>query len=173
MFLVNENIANLSTVVVPQDEDSHDNLWKKLTKSVQIIHEKFGGQFDFYYKIDDDTFALMGNLRHLSSDDVQKVVKTGNGVYIGRYMDTKPMQTYGGGKCLEHEPCCMFCVGGPGYLLDDKALSKLSANISSCHPGFKTSADDLMVGCCLQDMGILPLDTRDSDGGERFHPFDP
>mmetsp|Transcript_27387 Transcript_27387/g.38218 ORF Transcript_27387/g.38218 Transcript_27387/m.38218 type:complete len:311 (+) Transcript_27387:185-1117(+) len=166
LFISNAVVPRLKTMVVELEDDSHDNLWQKMQLAIQAIYARFKGRFDWYYKIDDDTFALMGNMRKLLlSPLIQGRVAEGKGVYVGRSMDSRFYMKHGG---------CRFNVGGSGYVFDDVAMKGLSQHIADCFVGKKSSADDMLMGCCLEEkLGILPVDTRDSAGGERFHPFDP
>ncbi|GAB5357000.1 hypothetical protein AAMO2058_000336300 [Amorphochlora amoebiformis] len=167
LFVSNAHMDTLKTLVIKLEDDSHNNLWEKLKLSIVAIQKKFGDEFDWFYKIDDDTFTFVGNLRKLLlSDKVQSVVREGKGAYVGRSMDSN--------EYMKPLKGCKFNVGGSGYLLDKIALERLSKVIMTCYPTRKTSADDLMMGCCLEEkLNILPIDTRGPNGGERFHPFDP
>ena len=68
-----------------------------------------------------------------------------------------------------------FNSGGPGYLLNSAALQVLGPHLDSpqCHPDFTNSWEDYMIASCLKTLGIVPEDTRDQTGAERFHPFSP
>lgn len=168
LLVSNAHMENLDTMVVGvQDGDSHDNLWRKLSTSIRAIWKRFSGQYDWFYKVDDDTYVMTGNLRkYLLSKTVTDQVEKGKGVYIGRHMDSRTMLKGKGGGCR-------FNVGGGGYLLDGVAMELLHDKIGDCFPDKRTSADDMFLGCCLEKHGVLPMDTRDALGGERFHPFDP
>jgi len=173
VFVSNAVMDTMPTLVIQLDDDSHDNLWNKLKISLQEIYRNYGQDFDWFYKVDDDTFALIGNLRkYLLSEQVQTEKKKGKGVYIGRSMDSRFYHDQRGGG--RHNKGCRFNVGGSGYLFDRVALMRLSERVEECQPGLKSSADDMLIGCCVEEkLGILPLDTRGPKGGERFHPFDP
>jgi hypothetical protein len=105
---------------------------------------------------------------------VQAEVAKGEGVYIGRRMNTTANKRLGGEQCQHGEGgCCVFNAGGPGYLFDNVALTLLAGSVLGCRKGQMTGVDDLFVGCCLEAVGVHALDTRDEAGGDRFHVFDP
>jgi glycoprotein-N-acetylgalactosamine 3-beta-galactosyltransferase len=63
--------------------------------------------------------------------------------------------------------------GGAGYTFSREALHKLGEamhkNRSFCKP--ESSNEDLEIGKCLAKIGIIPGDSRDKFGRERFHPI--
>mmetsp|Transcript_16257 Transcript_16257/g.37689 ORF Transcript_16257/g.37689 Transcript_16257/m.37689 type:complete len:134 (-) Transcript_16257:248-649(-) len=71
----------------------------------------------------------------------------------------------------------LFNSGGAGYVLNRAALQLLATNAVDqphCQPNLKGFWEDVQVaGCLKRSGGVLPLDTRDSLGRERFHPFTP
>ena len=184
LFISNVVDPDLPSVKVEyphMEEDSHDNLWPKMQASVKMLWDTYKGKgYDWYYKVDDDSFPLIENLRHyLLSPHVQAAQKTGKGVYIGRRMNTTDYQNrqphrVQNNQCRHGEAdCCVFNAGGPGYLFDNVALEALARTAHSCRAGIRAGVDDLYVGCCLEAVGVHALDTRDAQGGDRFHVFDP
>ena len=69
----------------------------------------------------------------------------------------------------------LFNSGGAGYTLNRAALNLLIANLENekCRPHQRVFAEDVNVAHCLKVNGVVPYDTRDSAGGERYHPFTP
>ena len=71
----------------------------------------------------------------------------------------------------------MFNSGGAGYVLNRAALEVLAENAldnPQCQPHLKGFWEDVQVANCLKKAaGVLPYDTRDELGRERFHPFTP
>jgi len=64
--------------------------------------------------------------------------------------------------------------GGAGYVLNQHAVKLLSGAIlqNRCKK-MRASFEDINVAYCLQRLGILPYDTRDATGKQRFHFFSP
>ena len=69
----------------------------------------------------------------------------------------------------------LFNSGGAGYVLNKAALKLLADNLDNqkCRPHQHVFAEDVNVAHCLAVNGVVPYDTRDANGGERFHPFTP
>eukprot|EP00804_Cyclotella_cryptica_P002281 CCRYP_004017-RA/>CCRYP_004017-RA protein AED:0.24 eAED:0.24 QI:148/1/1/1/1/1/6/1023/1015 len=59
-------------------------------------------------------------------------------------------------------------------ILNVAALKTLVVDgFPTCFPHLKTFSEDVMVATCLRKMDILPYDTKDEAGGERYMPFQP
>jgi len=69
----------------------------------------------------------------------------------------------------------MFISGGAGYTMNKAALKTLVLNLPNgkCFPHMHTFSEDCMVANCFRKNGIVPYDTKDEDGGERYMPFQP
>ena len=103
------------------------------------------------------------NLRYyLASDDISLLKQQNKGIFLGRRF-FPPKQE-------------VFNSGGAGYILDKTALRILAENIDSpkCFAHQEGFWEDVNVANCLRVSGnILPVDTRDTQERERFHPFTP
>ena len=71
-----------------------------------------------------------------------------------------------------------YMSGGAGYVLSKKALEEfVTKGINDktgkmCHQNSKGS-EDIELGRCMENLGILPGDTRDAFGKGRFFPLAP
>ncbi len=67
-----------------------------------------------------------------------------------------------------------YNAGGAGYVLSRAAMrifvERLFTNSTACPWG---KFEDVQLGKCLSNVGILPTDTRDLDGRQRFYTFRP
>lgn len=65
--------------------------------------------------------------------------------------------------------------GGAGYVLSKMALEKFATeaydNSETCDRYFQ--AEDLQLGMCLENVGVIAGDSRDPEGKERFVPLIP
>lgn len=63
--------------------------------------------------------------------------------------------------------------GGAGYVLSKESLRKYAheayENPDVCPETYQ--AEDVQLGLCLQNIGIIAGDTRDKEGNERFLPL--
>uniref|UniRef100_A0A1I8IXN8 N-acetylgalactosaminide beta-1,3-galactosyltransferase n=1 Tax=Macrostomum lignano TaxID=282301 RepID=A0A1I8IXN8_9PLAT len=118
-------------------------------------------QFDFIFKADDDTFAVMENLRLILLP-----LNPDRPSFVGRKFK------YSGDA---NKP---YMSGGAGYALSRRALRTfLSAAVRNpkldpCQRQLRHS-EDFMLGSCLKGLGVEFIDSRDSSGLERFHPLTP
>ena len=68
----------------------------------------------------------------------------------------------------------IFISGGSGYTMNKATLKTLVVDaFPACMPHMHTFSEDVMVATCLRKRNILPYDTKDEAGGERYMPFAP
>lgn len=68
----------------------------------------------------------------------------------------------------------IFNSGGSGYTLNKAALKTMVVDgFPTFFPNLKTFSEDTMVAKLLRQYDILPYDTKDEAGGERYMPFMP
>ena len=105
---------------------------------------------------------------HLPCDSLFSFQASGGGIkplFLGRRFKLNGKET-------------IFNSGGAGYLLNGPALRLLNAQLTTegngCNPHLEGFWEDVMVASCLRvGHGVVPYDTKDSLGRERFHPFTP
>jgi glycoprotein-N-acetylgalactosamine 3-beta-galactosyltransferase len=152
-----------------EGEEAYDNMWQKSRSIWKYVANHFMNDFDFFLMGGDDMMYIIENLRlYLGSSKIQDMSATQTGLFIGRRFWPKDKRGRSAGG--------VFNGGGPGYILDKKALAILRDNIDSpkCYPHQRGFWEDVNVANCLnKSAGIEAIDTRDSDGGERFNPFSP
>jgi len=152
-----------------EGHESHDNLWHKLRAMVQYTYRNFGDKYDWFFIGDDDTFAVVENLRRYILEDFEVHVKdmADEPLYLGRRFKSSEY------KVLHHTR--IFVSGGSGHVLNAAALKLLYDVLPFCRPYTQTSADDVAIAVCLQKAArpVFPFDTRDQLGRERFHAYDP
>lgn len=63
--------------------------------------------------------------------------------------------------------------GGAGYVLSREAVKKFAneafGNSETCPDTY--GAEDVQLGLCLQNVGVIAGDSRDEEGNERFLPL--
>jgi len=120
--------------------------------------------FDWFYKVDDDSYVLPQNVERLVSRFDRRSIH-----YLGRNFKLAGEKT--------------FTPGGPGYILSWATLQRLKRNpfragpeddkwTFKCKPFFGL-ASDTAIGECLRRFGITPNQAWGVDDGERelFWPF--
>lgn len=157
--------ASLPSVNIRHEgEESWNNMWQKIRFIWKYVHKHFRNDFDWFLLGGDDMFYIVENLKkYLESPEIVKAREQQKGLYLGRRF-FPPNQV-------------VFNSGGAGYILDRVALDVLVSHIDGppCMPHQKGFWEDVNTASCLQKVEehIMPFDTRDEHGRERFHPFQP
>ncbi|XP_076064620.1 glycoprotein-N-acetylgalactosamine 3-beta-galactosyltransferase 1-like isoform X2 [Oratosquilla oratoria] len=137
--------------------EGRDHLWQKTKAAFQYIHDNLINEGDWFLKADDDTYVVLENLRYMLSP-----FSPDDNIWFGcrfkKYMKEGYMS------------------GGAGYVLSRSAVVKFVEeaipNGKKCRPDHE-GAEDVEMGKCLQNIGVYPVDSRDSLGRGRFFPFVP
>lgn len=139
--------------------DDHDNLWGKVKLMLQYVYKNFLDDYDWFFKGDDDTFAIVENMRFLlaaySPDDP---------IYFGHKFNTTVHKNG-------------YYSGGSGYVMSKFALrtfvEKLLTNTSLCKVERDDYVEDWEISICFDHAGVYAGDARDLLKRERFLPFTP
>lgn len=156
LFMSTEVDKDLPSIAL-ETAEGYDFLWGKTKAAYKHIAKHYIDQADWFLKADDDTYVIVENLRHLLS-----VYNPNDEHYFGRRWKTYLKQGY--------------MSGGAGYVISKATLKKLvtegfpNSNICTKETN---GTEDYEVGKCLQNLGVHPKDSRDSEEKERFHPFMP
>jgi hypothetical protein len=163
-----EDAAKFLVVDTANDQDPNKrNIWEKSWRMWLLVAEQFGDVADFYVKTDTDAFLMVENLRgfvrHLDADAPH---------YVGHTM----MQRWGSENVK-------FNVGA-GYIISRASLRLLGTLFKGLH---RTTTDELTgarlcvdragagedptMGICMRDLGLLPENSLDLFGRQRFLPF--
>lgn len=137
--------------------EGRDNLWAKTKAAFKYVYKNHFTDADWFLKADDDTYAVIENLRYLLKD-----YNPDDPIYFGRRFRPYVKQGY--------------MSGGAGYVLSREALKRF-VTVALVWPNIcsqkNSGPEDLEIGRCLQNCGIKAMDSRDKFGRERFHPFPP
>ncbi|XP_017059489.1 glycoprotein-N-acetylgalactosamine 3-beta-galactosyltransferase 1 [Drosophila ficusphila] len=132
------------------------NLYAKVRTGMAFAHKHHLNEYDWFLKADDDTYIVMENLRlFLYPYDPE------SSVYFGCRFKSSYSQGY--------------MSGGGGYVLSRDALRRLNLFALNSTTTCKLNGDseDLQIGHCLQDVGVIAGDTRDFHARHRFLPVSP
>ena len=176
-------------------------MWNKVVSIWKYTKLHYMDEFDWFYIAGDDTYLIPENLRYFLANDpiVLKKRARRQGLYVGRrhrlidinyiaHVLKEQVKLNSFTKMnenhvieLKEKPITFYNAGGPGYVLDSVALEKFAAalmfkddKIDGCFTNLTISSEDVFTAYCLAKVcDIYPIDTRDVDGLERFHHFEP
>ncbi|XP_072037421.1 glycoprotein-N-acetylgalactosamine 3-beta-galactosyltransferase 1-like [Amphiura filiformis] len=138
--------------------EGRDSLWNKTRAAFEYIYKhNLTRKFDWFLKADDDTYVIVDNLKYFLRDK-----NSSKAVYYGHHF--APFIKNG------------YMSGGAGYVLSRYAvetLVKIGLNNQLLCPqnGTFATAEDLSLGYCMQNIGVIAGDSRDSLNRSRFLPF--
>ena len=122
-------------------------------------------------------FLIVENLRYyLESEEIRTAAN--GGVYLSDGDESKQTPLLLGRRfASKGEMDNIFVSGGPGYTIN-KATLKLLVTEGSTNPNYflhdRTPKEDLMVAKILKMISmVIPYDTKDDAGRERYMPFPP
>jgi len=128
--------------------DTRSNLWGKTKAAFHHAYKNFAHEADWFYKADDDTYAVMENMRKLLQP-----YSPANPIYFGSAF--KLANT-------------LYMSGGAGYVLSKKAVKLLILGAAEkCLPGDQ-GTEDYTMGKCLRILNVDAGDSRDLMGRQRF-----
>ncbi|KAL7739170.1 hypothetical protein ACLKA6_010391 [Drosophila palustris] len=133
------------------------NLWRKTKQAFKYVYKHHFNDADWFYKADDDTYAVIENLRLMLYPYHPETP-----VYFG--FKFKPFVRQG------------YMSGGAGYVLSREAVRRFVVegipNPKLCLPGMG-DAEDVELGICMKNLNITAGDSRDYNGRGRMFPFVP
>ncbi|CAJ0582575.1 unnamed protein product, partial [Mesorhabditis spiculigera] len=136
-------------------QEGRNTLWDKTKRVLIYLNEEYGSQYDWYFKADDDTYAVMENMRFMLS-----AYDPGIPRYLGCQMMVNGIY---------------YQSGGPGYILSHAAVSKFAHHYIDdlrC-PANPDGFEDYNLGRCMNALNISSTDSRDIEGRLRFLPLSP
>lgn len=155
VFISTESDDNFEVINVNVTEE-HRYLWGKTKQGLQQIYELYGNDYDWFLKADDDTWIFVENLRHFLY-----AYSPSYPIYFGCKLKPYVNQGY---------------MSGSAYVMSREALRRFNEDAlnddSKCWNGTEGN-EDVEVGKCLQNVGVLAGDSRDSQERWRFLPFTP
>jgi glycoprotein-N-acetylgalactosamine 3-beta-galactosyltransferase len=180
---------------------TYENLWNKLNETLHYIWDTYcatnttsGTQYDWIFKVDDDTYVVMQNLRtFLNSAEVQVKHRNGEPLIYGRlfgwpllsnlkklpnFFDPRQnpenaefaRQFY---QRVNPRETLLYHSGGAGYVMNKPYLELLLKTLRSSATLRGIPDEDMAVSINMWYQGVRPQPTRDDQGRERFHPESP
>lgn len=154
IFISTETDDVLGSVAL-QVEDGYNMLWPKTREAFKLLFDQYLHDYEWFFKADDDTYAIMENLRYM----------------LTPYSPEYPI-AFGSRYSINHVE---YLSGGAGYVLSREALRRYGTyaynNSKICEPSQRDLEEDVHITRCLVHSGVLLGDSRDSFGYGRFHHF--
>uniref|UniRef100_A0A3B4UFA8 N-acetylgalactosaminide beta-1,3-galactosyltransferase n=1 Tax=Seriola dumerili TaxID=41447 RepID=A0A3B4UFA8_SERDU len=135
-------------------KEGRDQLYWKTIQAFHYVYEHHANEADWFLKADDDTYVVVDNLRWILSNHTPE-----EPIYFGKRF--KPYTKQG------------YMSGGAGYVLSKEALKRFVEGFRTKVCTHTTPVEDLALGQCLEKMGVVAGDSRDTLQRETFHPFVP
>lgn len=135
-------------------KEGRDQLYWKTIRAFHYVYEHHAHEADWFLKADDDTYVVLDNLRWVLWNHSAE-----EPIYFGKRF--KPYVKQG------------YMSGGAGYVLSKEALRRFVEGFRTKVCTHTTPVEDLALGLCLEKMGVLAGDSRDTLHRETFHPFVP
>ncbi|XP_013864569.1 glycoprotein-N-acetylgalactosamine 3-beta-galactosyltransferase 1-B [Austrofundulus limnaeus] len=135
-------------------KEGRDQLYWKTIRAFHYAYEHHAEEADWFLKADDDTYVIVDNLRWVLANHTPD-----EPIYFGRRF--KPYTKQG------------YMSGGAGYVLSREALRRFVDGFKTKVCTHTTSVEDLAMGQCMEKVGVLAGDSRDTSHRETFHPFIP
>ncbi|XP_016120525.1 glycoprotein-N-acetylgalactosamine 3-beta-galactosyltransferase 1-B [Sinocyclocheilus grahami] len=135
-------------------KEGRDQLYWKTIRAFHYVMDKHGDEADWFLKADDDTYVIVDNLRWILASHSPE-----DPVYFGRRF--KPYVKQG------------YMSGGAGYVLSKEALRRFVEGFRTKVCTHTSSVEDLALGQCMEKVGVVAGDSRDTLQRETFHPFVP
>ena len=149
-----ELVVSLSLFSVSAQLSGYHHLPAKTKQAFDHAYKRYFNDFDWFMKTDDDTYVIVENLRlFLASQN------TSEPVFFGHHL--KPFVLPQG-----------YLSGGAGYVLSKEALRRFGTRpFGLC--ANDTGFEDILMGDCMQKLGVVVGDSRDEFNRSRFHGYSP
>jgi glycoprotein-N-acetylgalactosamine 3-beta-galactosyltransferase len=153
---LNPSIYPFSIAYIGDEKlEKYNQLPQKVLLSLLYIYKRYGRDYDWFFKGDDDTYVIVENLRHFL-----RRRPSNTSLYYGYIAKSRNR---------------FYPSGGAGYVLSQQALLEFGEKIlikpekrKLCN---KDQAEDINLAFCLASIGIYALNARDNEHLETFHPM--
>ncbi|NXP54390.1 CHPF2 glucuronyltransferase, partial [Heliornis fulica] len=123
-------------------------------ETMHYIHQHFGSDYDWFYIMQDDTYAQAEQVKALVTH-----LSINQDVYLGR------AEEFIGG-----DEQARYCHGGFGYLISRSLLLKLHPHLDSCRNEILSVRPDEWLGRCIIDfLGVACVSQLQ---GQHYHTYE-
>jgi glycoprotein-N-acetylgalactosamine 3-beta-galactosyltransferase len=171
-------------------------LWNKLNETLAYVWENYAQDYDWFFKVDDDSYVVMENLKVFLSQvttetqqQEQQQQQQQPPLVFGYPLTTYPWSfwrdPYFTGENNSHfgdffynqvknaSSATDYCAGGSGYVMNKAYLQTFLKALKSPLTLKGTPPEDMAHGATMAAIGILPSSAKDYAGRERFLPEPP
>uniref|UniRef100_A0A0N4ZZF8 N-acetylgalactosaminide beta-1,3-galactosyltransferase n=1 Tax=Parastrongyloides trichosuri TaxID=131310 RepID=A0A0N4ZZF8_PARTI len=160
VYASSKNDPSLPSIKASKN-DGYRNAYVKIKNGIIWAWEKYGKMYDYYMKVDDDSYVIMENLRTF----LLKKNPDSHG-YYGFKLKSQ----------LHNGEIFDYIQGGSGYVLSRRTVALLYNkgfnNKKFCTQGLK-KIDDTEIGVCMKNLGIKPHNSIDIKRKNLFSPANP
>lgn len=169
----NKTDASVHAVDIPHEgPEEYNNIWQKVRSMWSYIYDNYYDSYDWFHIGGDDLYLLVENLRlYLESEEIK--VAANGGYYLPNGDETEQTPLFLGRRfAYQGDMNEIFISGGSGCTINKAALKALVVNgLPNYFPHAHTFSEDTRVAAIFKKMGILPYETKDEAGEERYLPF--
>ena len=161
---IEESRLSFSIKVEHPGPEAYSTMGVKVWSFLKRVYEDFSEDFEWIFVSGDDTFLMVERLRqYLATLNDEEALYLGHR-WIHPEKSWLPAWTHN-----------LIFNAGAGYVLNRKALKLWYETCSDAYTLYESigSEEGLAMAECLRRANVLPLDTRDKFGAERFHAFTP
>ena len=171
----NKTDASIGAVnIVHEGPEEYNNIWQKVRSMWCYIYDNYYEKYDWFHIGGDDLYLLVENLRlYLESEEIQ--VAQNGGIYLPNGDEKEQTPLFLGRRfSYMGDMNDIFNSGGSGYTINKAALkSMVVKGLPLYFPHAHTFSEDTMTAKIFKKFGVLPYETKDDEGSERYMPFMP
>lgn len=164
----NQNVTVGEVLVVNMtmsSDPSQRNIWNKVHNMWTAIADRYIDEYEWFLKVDDDTYLFVDHLRGFT-----------------QYYNPNIPRYFGHTILYRWKKANIVFNSGSAYVLSKEALRRVAPKLRNMpvRKGGQPrdlcqdeggSGDDTAIAVCLKDIGIMPDNTLDAQGRQRFFTF--
>lgn len=156
LFLTNFKSNATNMIDIQKNIRKNASTVERIVEAYRVIYRNYRDAFDWYLKTEEDTYVVVENLRY----------------FLYAYDPLQPLSF--GHRVNDSIAKYEYFANEAGYVLSKKALQRLNEGFNDktkCKPKdkmIKSIRDDIFISQCLQEMGVIAVESRENKTMERF-----
>lgn len=175
MVASNATDVSIGTVnILHEGPEEYNNIWQKVRSMWSYIYDHYYEKYDWFHIGGDDLYLIVENLRYYVESEEIKTAANG-GIYLPTGIEAEQVPLFLGRRfAYQGDMNEIFNSGGSGYTMNKAALKLLVVDgFENYFQHLKTFSEDTMVARVFKKYNVVPYETKDRNGGERYMPFLP